>query len=166
MIYENSNQLIKDIEKCIQEASKKNPFEYLDQAKQIRKESEEKMRKIIQTKRDEIIGIKAYMYIKFITDIDPYILELKNESGNLELEESTITKTYNAVNEEYAQNETELKRQEALQAIEIAEIDQLKEEIRLMELELNELEGPETSLAAVPPNEYAVLILIGILIKH
>jgi hypothetical protein len=70
MIYENSNQLIKDIEKCIQEASKKNPFEYLDQAKQIRKESEEKMRKIIQTKRDEIIGIKAYMYIKFITDID------------------------------------------------------------------------------------------------
>lgn len=70
MIYENSNQLIKDIEKCIQEASRKNPFEYLDQAKQIRKESEEKMRKIIQTKRDEIIGIKAYIYVKLTTDID------------------------------------------------------------------------------------------------
>ncbi|KAG2190211.1 hypothetical protein INT46_006178 [Mucor plumbeus] len=102
------------------------------------------------------------MYIKFITDIDPYILELKNESGNLELEESTITKTYNAVNEEYAQNETELKRQEALQAIEIAEIDQLKEEIRLMELELNELEGPETSLAAVPPNELRLMLYRGL----
>jgi hypothetical protein len=35
-----------------------------------------------------------------------------------------------------------------------------------MELELNELEGPETSLAAVPPNEYVVLILIDILIKY
>lgn len=45
-------------------------------------------------------------------------------------------------------------------------MDQLREEIRLMESELSELEGPETSLAAVPPNEYVALILIDVLIKY
>lgn len=54
----DSRRLIDDIERTVQKASEKSPLDYLDQAKQLRLESEIKMRNIIQAKQEELLGVK------------------------------------------------------------------------------------------------------------